>query len=204
MEGSNYTIENILSYNKDWGKHHLDLTALYSAQQNENFNASLTARSFINDQLDFYNVGAGQTQQATPNDPNDPINPATSFNPFNKNGYFKTTLLSQMMRVNYSFAGKYLFTVTVRRDGSSVFGAQTSKYATFPSVAVGWNLGEENFISNSIPAINTLKLRASYGTSGNQAIGPYQTLTTSVAGSRMYIMELLRLVSSPATWAIRI
>jgi hypothetical protein len=83
-----------------------------------------------------------------------------------------------MGRINYSYDGRYLLTITARRDGYSAFGANTSKYGLFPSVAVGWNIANESFMKNLI-AINQLKLRVSYGETGNQAIGVNQTVTTA-------------------------
>jgi TonB-linked SusC/RagA family outer membrane protein len=90
-----------------------------------------------------------------------------------------------MIRVNYSFDRRYLLTVTARRDGSSVFGNETKKYATFPSVAVGWNISNENFMQG-FEFISSLKIRASYGKSGNQAIQPYQTFSTQSLAPYVY------------------
>jgi TonB-linked SusC/RagA family outer membrane protein len=158
-ETGSWTIENILSYNKDWREHHIDFTGLYGAQQRNYFSYSASATGFINDQLSFYNLNAGATQS---------------------DGSFrlKYTLLSQMARINYSYRGRYLLTLTARRDGSSVFGANTSKYGVFPSMALGWNLSKENFM-NKVTFVDNLKLRGSYGISGNEAIPPYGTITTA-------------------------
>ena len=74
------------------------------------------------------------------------------------------------------WADKYLLTATVRRDGASNFAAN-NKFAVFPSVAVGWKISREDFLLDN-PTISDLKLRASYGLTGNQAIGPYESLST--------------------------
>lgn len=79
-----------------------------------------------------------------------------------------------MLRLNYNYDSKYLLTATIRRDGYSAFGT-TTKYGTFPSLALGWNISEENFLKNNT-VLNKLKLRLSYGENGNQAITPYRTL----------------------------
>lgn len=156
---NSFTLENILSYTKDWDKHHLDLTALYSAQQREYNEASARATGFVNDELGFNSIGAGATQSSS--------------------SYAdRYGLNSQMLRVNYSYDSRYLFTVTARRDGSSVFGANTSKYGLFPSVALGWNIMNENFMKNN-RIVNNLKLRLSVGKSGNEAISVYRTITTN-------------------------
>ena len=70
-------------------------------------------------------------------------------------------MMSFLARVNYTYNGKYLFTGTVRQDGSSRFGSN-NKWGTFPSVAAGWNVSEESFMK-SVDFVSNLKLRASYG-----------------------------------------
>ncbi|WP_089333506.1 SusC/RagA family TonB-linked outer membrane protein [Hymenobacter mucosus] len=161
-ERHNYTIENILTYNKDIGKHHFDLTALYSAQENTYFTTTENGSGYINDEIGFNSIGSGSG-----------IPTISSYDE-------RRSLLSQMGRLNYSYDSRYLFTVTARRDGSSVFGADASKYATFPSVALGWNIANEQFLKG-ISAVNLLKLRASYGITGNEGIGPYGTITGQTA-----------------------
>jgi TonB-linked SusC/RagA family outer membrane protein len=159
-ERQNYTIENLLFYNKNIHKHHFDITALYSAQQNNYFTTTENASGFINDQISFNNLGAG------------------SITPTLSSYSERRALVSQMARINYNYDSRYLFTATARRDGSSVFGANASKYATFPSVAVGWNVGNEAFLKDNA-AVSVLKLRFSYGTTGNEGISPYGTITGS-------------------------
>ena len=83
-----------------------------------------------------------------------------------------------MGRLNYSYDSRYLFTFTIRRDGSSVFGKNTSKYGVFPSVALGWNISRESFMESNSDWLSNLKLRFSYGKSGNEAIDSYQTIST--------------------------
>jgi TonB-linked SusC/RagA family outer membrane protein len=89
-------------------------------------------------------------------------------------------LLSYMGRINYGFKDRYLLTLTTRIDGSSKFAGETSlfgdtkKYGFFPSAAIGWRISEENFMK-SLPFVNNLKLRVSYGLTGNQGIGAYAT-----------------------------
>ena len=152
-----YTIENILSYQREFKRHTVFLTGLYSIEERENKTNVLDGQGFPNDFLSWY--GIPQANKITP-----------SFN------YFKTDLISQMLRANYSFDKRYLITATVRRDGFSGFGAD-KKYGVFPSVALGWNIANERFFNNLARTVNTLKLRLSYGENGNQAISPYQTLS---------------------------
>jgi len=157
-ETNSYTIENILTYTKDINKHHFDFTGLYSAQRRRYFTTTGTATGFVNDELSYNNLGAGATQTSS------------SYSD-------RYALNSQMGRINYSYDGRYLFTLTARRDGSSVFGASTTKYGWFPSAALGWNISNESFLKNST-IVNSLKLRGSYGRSGNEAVSVYRTITT--------------------------
>ena len=166
-ETNSWIVENILTYDKNWGKHHLDVTALYSGQEKKYFISSTTGKTFINDEVSYNNIGAAA------------VVTASSF-------YSREALVSQMARFNYSYDSKYLFTATARRDGYSAFGSATNKYGTFPSVALGWNISNENFLKD-VKQIDNIKLRASYGTSGNQAVGVYQTISTQ--GVTKYIFN---------------
>lgn len=154
-----YTVENILNYTREFGKHNLFFTGVYSFEDYRNSSNELNASGFPNDFLKWYS--ASQAEVLLPD-----------------YGYSASSLISQMLRLNYSFNKKYLLTLTVRRDGFSGFGENT-KWGTFPSAALGWNINNENFFVNLIPdkdLISTLKFRASYGLNGNQAIGPYSTI----------------------------
>jgi TonB-linked SusC/RagA family outer membrane protein len=161
-ESKNWIIENILSYSRDWNKHHFDFTGLYSAQKKDYYAAQENGVGFINDILGFYNISAATSVSAGEIFRDDR-------GPFSGSYRDVKTGLSQMGRINYSYNSKYLLTVTARRDGSSVFGSNVDKYGVFPSVAVGWNISNEEFLQGS-GIINNLKLRASYGKTGNEAI----------------------------------
>jgi TonB-linked SusC/RagA family outer membrane protein len=151
-----YVIENILSYTKDWQKHHFDFTGLYSSQKNNYTSVTAGAVGFINDILTVNNLSAGAKQTS---------------------GSYQSSysMLSQMGRLNYSYDSRYLITLTARRDGYSAFGVNTNKYATFPSIALGWNMSNESFMSGTKEILDQLKIRASYGKTGNMAIGVNQT-----------------------------
>ena len=154
-ETQSRTVENILTYAKDIQKHHFDITLLYASSRKKYHDNTATGAKFINDELLWHNLGGGGTQTAK-----------------SYTDLYKT--VSQMGRLNYSYDSRYLFTFTVRRDGSSVFGAD-NKYGTFPSVALGWNIANEKFMEKA-DWLNNLKLRLSYGKAGNEAIGVYETL----------------------------
>ncbi|MFT6865660.1 MAG: TonB-linked SusC/RagA family outer membrane protein [Cyclobacteriaceae bacterium] len=150
----NFLLENILNYSATFGKHSIGFTGLYSAQKIKSEDNGVDAVGFPSDLLTYY-----QNHLAVG------ISPSSSFT--------QTTLLSQMARVNYGYADKYMVTMTVRRDGFSGFGDE-NKYGIFPSVAVGWNIGDEAFFPTSF--VSKAKFRISYGENGNQAVGPYDNL----------------------------
>ena len=154
-ETQSRTVENILTYAKDIKKHHFDITLLYASSRKKYHDNTATGAKFINDELLWHNLGGGGTQTAK-----------------SYTDLYKT--VSQMGRLNYSYDSRYLFTFTVRRDGSSVFGAD-NKYGTFPSIALGWNIANEKFMEKA-DWLNNLKLRLSFGKAGNEAIGVYETL----------------------------
>lgn len=153
--GENYTVENIVNYETAINKHNIKVTGLYSFQQEKFEDRRLQSSGFTSDLLSYYQASQGQIIVPTSN--------ATE----------KATL-STMARINYGYDSRYLLTLTGRRDGFSAFGDNT-KYGFFPSVAVGWNISNEAFFTPVV--ISNLKLRASYGKSGNQAIDAYETLS---------------------------
>lgn len=152
---NNYVVENILSYTKEIDKHNIFLTALYSYQSDSWEEHRIEAQGFPNDVLTWHQAGVANL-----------VEPSSD--------YRKEDLISQMLRANYTYDSRYLLTVTARRDGFSGFGTNR-KWGIFPSVALGWNIANESFME-SFDIINQLKLRASYGENGNQAVGPYETL----------------------------
>ncbi|MBV9772466.1 MAG: TonB-dependent receptor [Gemmatimonadetes bacterium] len=152
---SDWTVENIARYNRAFGKHSVDLTTLYSIQQSSLESTGLRGEGFPNDVLTYHQPNVALL-----------LTPSSSVTQWD--------LLSQMARLNYGYASRYLLTLTARRDGYSGFGAN-HKYGVFPSMAVGWNVSREGFWPFA-DRFNTLKLRASYGQNGNQAVSPYRTL----------------------------
>lgn len=167
-ETNSYTIDNLLYYTRDFGKHHIDFTGLYTATQRKYYISGIAGSGYINDELSFNQIGIGAT-----------ISGATvSGSTGNFSGSYsdRYALNSQMARVVYSYDSRYVFTGTVRRDGSSVFGANTSKNGVFPAAAVAWNVSNESFMKSS-KVVNNLKLRASYGRTGNEAVPVYRTIT---------------------------
>ncbi len=150
-----WTAENLLNYKRSFGAHGVDFTGLFSLQGNNLDIQGLSSEGFPNDVLTYYQADVGAL-----------VRPSYSVR--------DSRLVSQMARLNYVYDDRYLVTLTGRRDGYSGFGTN-NKYGVFPSVALGWNLSNESFWPSS-ETVNLLKLRASYGQNGNQAISPYQTL----------------------------
>ena len=152
---NNLVVENILSYTREFGSHSIFATGLYSYEGYNGRTNSMDATNFPNDFLSWYGIPQAQV-----------VIPSVSFS--------ETALISEMLRLNYAYASRYLLTLTVRRDGYSAFGTDT-KWGTFPSAALGWNLANENFFPLK-GTFNVFKLRASYGLNGNQAIPAYASL----------------------------
>ncbi len=153
-----YLNENTLSYTKDFNENHnLDLLLGFTWQTTDEESSFSEAQGFSTDQLTFNNLAIG-----------DPLRNQVGSNSIER------SLVSWLGRLNYNFKDKYYLTAVGRVDGSSVFAAE-NKYAFFPSVAASWRLDEEPFIEQ-LDLFSNLKLRASLGRAGSQAIEPYQTL----------------------------
>src|SRR4030095_13148738 len=158
-----WSSENYFTYNKRIGDIHAFTGLLGLSWQETNiFNISASSQNFSTDFFEFNNIGAGSQQ-----------NPGGSVRArFAFNSYFG--------RINYTFKDRYLFTVTGRIDGASKFG-ENEKYSFFPSAAVAWRASEEEFLKNS-NVISNLKVRASYGQTGNSEINTYASLSLLSSG----------------------
>ncbi|MBS1669717.1 MAG: TonB-dependent receptor [Bacteroidetes bacterium] len=156
--------ENTLSYQKKIGKHAIDAIADISYQSN-------VAKS----------LNSGTQSNFASTIFQDNLLQAAANRNYPSSGYSNGKLVSYLARVNYNYLGRYYATITGRYDGSSVFG-QDNKFAFFPSAALAWKIKEEDFLKNN-NTISNLKLRTSYGSSGNQAINPYQSLPSVTATS---------------------
>ena len=153
---TNYTVENILTYDKVFAqKHRVNFTGLFSVQEQSTQGNEFRNNTIASDDLQYYN-------------------PTYGANLVGEGSEEKWDILSYMARVNYSFDDRYLLTLTMRTDASSRL-APGNQDNLFPSAAIGWNIHRESFIKNS-SLISSLRLRASYGRVGNTAISAYQTL----------------------------
>ena len=156
IQNTNVLSEYTLSYNREFGKHKIDALAGYTIQNNKRETLFSSANDFFNDITGFNNLGVGADQRPS------------------QSGTIETGLLSYIGRLNYVFNDKYSITGTIRRDGSSVFGAD-NKWGVFPSVGFSWQLGEESFVKN-LGLFDSFKVRGSHGSIGNQAISAYSSL----------------------------
>ena len=152
-------LENLASFQREFGKHSVFLTGMFSWEEAVDQTDEMIAEGFANDFLSWYGANQAAKQVTTPYPP------------------IKTDVISFMFRANYTFDARYPITFTVRHDGASVFGEDT-KWGTFMSGSVAWNMHNEKFFKNSFlsSVVNNLKLRLSYGSNGNMAISPYQTM----------------------------
>jgi iron complex outermembrane receptor protein len=150
--------ESTLTFDHIFSKvHKVNAIVGYSYQDFTNEYFFAQNRSFVSDLFEYNNLGAGNDLQA---------GDVSS----NKNS---NRLISFYGRANYSIDGKYILTATVRRDGSSKFG-KDNKWGTFPSASVAWRISQENFMKG-INFVDDLKLRVSYGITGNEAISSYRS-----------------------------
>lgn len=150
--------ENYLTWKKDVGDHSITGLGGLSWSRDNYESLSVSAENFLDDFFEWRNLPAAGTIAKG--------NVGSGINQSQLNSYFT--------RWNYSYKDKYLLTVTGRYDGSSKFG-KNNKYAFFPSAGVAWRISEEDFLQGS-PVISNLKLRASYGHTGNQELGSYASL----------------------------
>ncbi|SEW40003.1 TonB-linked outer membrane protein, SusC/RagA family [Chitinophaga sp. YR573] len=158
--------EYTLNYNKQFNKHKIDVLAGYTAQKTTNEIVGVKATGFDNDRIqDISGKGAD-----------------AAFFSLTDAVRTTTTLISYLARVNYAYDSRYFLTGSFRTDGSSRFGPK-NKWGTFPSVAAGWNISNESFYHDWLGQHSTLKLRASWGLSGNNNIGDYNALQVMATGT---------------------
>ncbi|GGH76101.1 TonB-linked SusC/RagA family outer membrane protein [Filimonas zeae] len=162
LGSSNYNSwlnENTITYNKSFGKHAIDALAGFTQQEATNESFIAGAQNFVSDDLTYNNLGSGATL----------VRPASDT--------YSWVLHSYLGRVNYSYNNLYYLTASIRRDGSSRFG-KNNKWGNFPSLAASWKISNEDFFKPLLKHVTDLKIRSSFGTTGNLEIGQYQSLST--------------------------
>ena len=150
-----YTLDNLIRYDRNIGAHRAETTLLYSIQEERYERTRAAAQNLPYDQQLWYNLGTGEIRADLQSE------------------LREWSLQSFMGRLNYSFNDRYLVSLSGRFDGSSRL-APGNKWAFFPSIGLGWQVGEEPFLQD-LDLFTNLKLRASYGRTGNTGIDPYQT-----------------------------
>ena len=151
----NWLNENTINYRNVFGPHSLDGLVGFTLQEEIYEVGSFNATNYASDEVETFNAAST-------------INGTTNRSSWG--------LVSALARINYDYDGKYLLSATVRRDGSSRFGAD-NRWGTFPSFSVGWRISDETFMAG-IERVDNVLLRVGYGTSGNFSIGNYQHLGT--------------------------
>ena len=157
---TSYVLENLLNYDRSFnGVHNVSVLGLYSVQEDRFNNSSINARDIPNEAFQYFNLGQAAGEIT--------VSP-------NGQGYSQTGLVSYMGRIMYDYDNRYLFSATLRTDGSSRL-ADGNKWHTYPALSAGWNIGREAFLQD-VNWLNRLKIRVGWGQTSNQAISPYSTL----------------------------
>ena len=165
--------ENILTYTNVWEDvHRFTATGVYSYQDFEYENLSITGSGFENDATGAYDMTLANRESVN-----------------YESDKYSNKLISWTARASYAYNDKYMLTVTGRYDGSSRFG-ENNKWGFFPSVGIGWRVNQESFMAD-IDAISNLKIRASYGITGNQEISNYASLPQLSAANYVYNGSLI-------------
>ena len=158
-----YVVEWLTNYSGSFGSHNVKGMAGYSYQYAQYSGLDAYNKDFPNDGLGYDNLGSGEY--------------AKEEGEIDMGSYRNDSkLISFFGRVSYDYAGKYMFTASLRHEGSSKFGAD-NKWGNFPAVSAGWRISEEPFMKN-VKWVSDLKLRADYGVTGNQDFGSYISLNT--------------------------
>jgi TonB-linked SusC/RagA family outer membrane protein len=158
--------ENVATYNKTFGRHSINATAGFTYQQGVTTSLGGSGSSFLSDITYTGSLSSADTKGIP------------------GSGYIKDVIISYLGRVNYTYDDKYLLTVSFRRDGSSRYSTN-NKWSNFPSAAIAWKASNEPFLKSS-KVISDLKLRASYGATGSNAISPYATLNQLSPGGTIF------------------
>ena len=155
----NWAVENLLSYDRIFAeKHNVNVVAMYSAEQTRYESTGASADGIPADYFQYYALDKATGANVNVNNYN----------------YWQSGLVSWMGRVMYSYDNKYMLSVAVRSDASSVL-AKGHQWHTYPAVSAGWNIARESFMEN-VKWVDNLKLRVGYGETSNQAISAYKTL----------------------------
>ena len=157
-ETTNWAVENLITYDRTFGKHQLNIVGMYSAEETVYTKSHIAARDIPAEYLQYYNLGRAEGN--------------ITVNPDNWD-YQKSGLMSWMGRAMYTYDNRYMLMATVRADASSRL-AKGHQWHTYPAVSAGWNIGQESFMDD-LEWLDILKVRVGYGQTSNQAVNPYST-----------------------------
>lgn len=157
-ETTNWAVENLITYDRTFGKHQLNIVGMYSAEETVYTKSHIAARDIPAEYLQYYNLGRAEGN--------------ITVNPDNWD-YQKSGLMSWMGRTMYTYDNRYMLMATVRADASSRL-AKGHQWHTYPAVSAGWNIGQESFMDD-LEWLDILKVRVGYGQTSNQAVNPYST-----------------------------
>lgn len=157
-ETTNWAIENMVTYDRTFGKHQLNVVGMYSAEETVYTKSNIAARDIPASYLQYYNLGRAEG--------------TITVNPDNWD-YQKSGLMSWMGRAMYTYDNRYMLMATVRADASSRL-AKGHQWHTYPAVSAGWNINRESFMKD-LEWLDILKVRVGYGQTSNQAVNPYST-----------------------------
>lgn len=161
--------DNIIRWNKQFGKHTFEATFLFNAEKFQSWNTNIQAENFApNDNLGYNAIQAGTLAPIVSSDDQYETGDAL------------------MGRINYNYNQRYYLTFTARRDGYSAFG-QSNPRATFPSAAFSWAISEERFMKKTANWLDYAKVRVSYGENGNRQIGRYAALSNLSSGTYNFV-----------------
>ena len=185
-DNNSWQIENTLTYDKIFGKHTIGVVLGQSALKTKGTELGGSHWNLVNTSKPSLNYTTGGDLELS-TDADGKITGAKSLVGAWGGPYVEHHLSSLFARLSYNYDERYMAQFTIRRDGSSRFGAN-NKYGTFPSFSLGWNVMNENFMKSTNNWLNNLKVRFSWGKNGNDNIGDfaYTTLTTSGASSNYY------------------
>lgn len=197
-KGINWQIENILTYDKVFGKHSIGVVLGQSAMRNKSDYLGVNRWNLININKPYLSYTNSNVIFET--NPDGTLN-GTPYAEFNGWGgpNVEHRISSMFGRISYNFDEKYMVQATVRRDGSSRFGAN-NKYGIFPSASVGWNIMNEKFMESTRDWLDNLKLRVSWGKNGNDNIGDFQyTVLTSMGSNVLFGDKAIKYIGSKAS-----
>ena len=173
--GWNWQLENIIFYDKEFGDHHINVVLGESAKQSTGWWINASANKLYNFDKPWVTVAQGSPGEEDGGNRTGNAGPNSAW----------PKLLSYFGRVSYDYDSRYMAQVTVRRDGSSRFGAN-HKWATFPSFSAGWNITNEHFLESRPQWWSNTKLRVSWGKNGNEAIGDFRYTVLTDGNNNYY------------------